>query len=500
MSEFVLESGTILAGKYRIESVIGRGGMGIVMAAHHLQLEQRVALKLMLPQALTNPDSVVRFLREARAAARISSEHVARVFDVGSLPSGEPYIAMEYLQGSDLAQLLKQRRRFAADDAVDYVLQACEALAEAHEVGIIHRDLKPGNLYLTKRIDGQRLIKVLDFGISKVVGVTAGGAEVSMTQSSEVMGSPQYMSPEQLISPKTVDARSDLWALGVVLYEMLCGIPPFDGETMPQLCMAIVNRPTPPLAARAPNLPPLLAAVIERCLQKAAAARFQTVAEFAQALSPLASPRARQSIERISFLLATGATQRVVSAPAEVAAATEGNRSPSASPLAPGTQATWTKTESTRPGKRELRVGLWTAAAMSGASLLGAVVWFTQRLPVAPSPTAGSAAVALEAISARDVQSAAPVGQTAEIPRMTANAVAGAASPAAGTSAVRRSVLFAQRTGQGVVLPNTAGKAANSIDVPNAASVATVAATAPAATPNASTISKPLAPPIRSRL
>jgi len=170
VSEFALEPGVVLAGKYRVERVIGQGGMGVVAAVQHLQLEQRMALKLMLPHAMGSTDAISRFLREARAAARISSEHVARVFDVGALESGEPYIAMEYLEGADLAQLLATRGRLSVEESIDYLLQAGEALAEAHAAGIVHRDLKPGNLFLVRRVDGQQLVKVLDFGISKVSG------------------------------------------------------------------------------------------------------------------------------------------------------------------------------------------------------------------------------------------------------------------------------------------------------------------------------------------
>src|SRR6188474_633246 len=145
-----VHEGQILAGKFRIERVLGQGGMGVVVAATHLQLDERVALKFLLPDALANPEAVERFAREARAAVRIKSEHVARVSDVGTLESGAPYMVMEYLEGTDLASYLRARTRLSIDKALHFVLQACQAIAEAHQIGIVHRDLKPANLFLTR--------------------------------------------------------------------------------------------------------------------------------------------------------------------------------------------------------------------------------------------------------------------------------------------------------------------------------------------------------------
>src|SRR5580704_2008082 len=198
--------GEVLAGKYRVDRVLGEGGMGVVVAAHHLQLDQKVALKFLLPDALENSDSVARFRREAQAAVKIKSEHVARVTDVGELENGAPYIVMEYLEGSDLADWLREHGPLPIEQAVDFVLQACEALAEAHVLGIVHRDLKPANLFCLQKPDGSVCIKVLDFGISKVL--TPGAASSSeMTRTTAFLGSPLYMSPEQLQMSKGVDTR-----------------------------------------------------------------------------------------------------------------------------------------------------------------------------------------------------------------------------------------------------------------------------------------------------
>src|SRR3954470_13666053 len=216
MSEAPVQEGEILAGKYRVERVLGVGGMGVVVAATHLQLDERVAIKFLVPDALSSDEAVARFAREARAAVKIKSEHVARVIDVGTLDNGAPYMVMEYLEGGDLSRVLQAQGPLPVEDAVEYVLQACEAIAHAHVLGIVHRDLKPANLFLTKRNDGSQSVKVLDFGISKVLSGNSGASssDAAMTRTRAVMGSPLYMSPEQMTSTRDVDGRTDIWALG----------------------------------------------------------------------------------------------------------------------------------------------------------------------------------------------------------------------------------------------------------------------------------------------
>jgi len=289
--------GQILAGKYRIERVLGRGGMGVVVSARHIQLDEQVALKFLLPDALANQDAVRRFEREARAAVKIKSEHVARVTDVGTLESGSPYMVMEYLSGKDLGDYLAHLGPLPLEEAVEYVLQACEAIAEAHSMGIIHRDLKPANLFRIVRADGTPSIKVLDFGISKVQG------DHAMTQTSSMMGSPQYMSPEQMTAAKSVDARADIWAMGVILLELLSGKAPFDGDTIPELCVAILNSEPPPLSRLRPELPIEVGVIVERALKKNRDDRFANVAEFATALAAYGPPGAAVSAERIRRVL-----------------------------------------------------------------------------------------------------------------------------------------------------------------------------------------------------
>jgi hypothetical protein len=321
--------GDVLAGKYLVDRVLGAGGMGVVVAAHHLQLETNVAVKFLLPEMLSSQDAVARFAREARAAAKITNEHVARVLDVGTLESGAPYIVMELLVGSDLSRRVQERGPLPLDEGVELVLQACEAVAEAHSLGIVHRDLKPANLFCVDRADGIPCVKVLDFGISKVSTLGASGPQFAMTRTMTTMGSPLYMSPEQMESARGVDARTDIWALGIILHELLTGQTPFQGETLPEICVKISTKAPPPLRSLLPQAPPALEAIILRCLEKDRDRRFANVAELAVALGPLASVRAQTSVERITRTLGV--------APVAAVAQTGGSR-PGVRVPVPGTE------------------------------------------------------------------------------------------------------------------------------------------------------------------
>ena len=289
--------GDVIAGKYRVERVLGQGGMGMVVAATHIDLDQLVAIKFLLPAAAANASAVERFAREARASAKLRSDNVVHVTDVGTFDSGEPFIVMEYLEGQDLGQVLREGGALAIDDAVDYVLQACAALAEAHAAGIIHRDLKPANLFLATRQDTVSVVKVVDFGISKVTAAIPTG---KLTSTQDLMGSPLYMSPEQLAVSHDIDGRSDIWSLGVILYELIAGHLPFRDEGLPQLCTAVLVRPAPPIERT--DLAPGLAAIISRCLEKEAAARYAAVGEFAAALAEFAPARSGPTLARITRL------------------------------------------------------------------------------------------------------------------------------------------------------------------------------------------------------
>jgi serine/threonine protein kinase len=291
----------VLAEKYRIERVLGQGGMGIVVAAMHLHLEERVAIKFLLPELAHDPALVARFLREGRSAIKIRSEHVVRVLDVGTLPGGTPYMVMEYLEGKNFEELLEDQGRVPVELAVDHLLQATEALAEAHALGMVHRDLKPANLFLAHRVDGSPCVKILDFGITKVVD--GKGVDFESTSTSIVMGSPRYMSPEQMRSAPSIDARADIWGLGIILHELIAGASPFDGATMPELLASILQDPPPPLRELRPEVPAGVETAVLKCLEKDPANRFADVAELTQALAPFGSPSARVSADRVSRVI-----------------------------------------------------------------------------------------------------------------------------------------------------------------------------------------------------
>jgi serine/threonine-protein kinase len=297
MKDGIAAVGDVLAGKYRVDKILGIGGMGMVVAATHLQLDQRVALKFMLPNAAEQPETAARFLREAKAAGRLNSDHVCRMVDLGRLDSGAPYIVMEYLQGESLAALLRRHGPLRVEDAVDDILQAVEGLAEAHAHGIVHRDLKPDNLFLHRRNDGGTVLKVLDFGISKISlhGVS--------TRTGDIMGSPAYMAPEQMESTRSVDQRADVWSLGVVLYQLVTGRAPFHGDTLPLLCMHVVNDDPEPMSTVRGDLPDGFEAAVMRCLQKDPDQRYPDVGELARALAPFGPTNASTSASRIQVVL-----------------------------------------------------------------------------------------------------------------------------------------------------------------------------------------------------
>lgn len=277
--------GDVIAEKYRVEGILGVGGMGVVLDARHLQLGQTVAIKVLSVGKDRQQDAVDRFLREGRAAAALTCDHVVRIYDVGQLTTGIPYMVMERLRGRDLATVLSEFGAMSVEDAIEYIAQATIAISEAHEVGIVHRDLKPSNLFLTLRSDGSPCVKVLDFGISKYLTETdAQTLRGALTSTRQVMGSPAYMSPEQVRDAKTVDHRTDIWALGVTLYELLAHSPAFDADTLPAICAAIAADAPVPLRERRPEVPEPVAAIVSRCLEKSPALRYGSARELLTAL------------------------------------------------------------------------------------------------------------------------------------------------------------------------------------------------------------------------
>jgi serine/threonine-protein kinase len=292
--------GATFGDKYVVESQLGGGGAGVVYLATHRDLRQKVAVKVMRDSVLSTASE--RMIREARMALALQSEHVVRIMDVGR-DEGRVYIVMEYLEGKDLATVLRERGKLPITEAVDYVLQACAGVAEAHARGIIHRDLKPGNLFLTQRADGTPLVKVLDFGISKTTEQDSQADEVerSLTGPAEMLGSPMYMSPEQIRHASDVDHRTDVWSLGVVLFRILTGGAPFDakGGGVSGMLAAVVGDPATKLSKLLPDTPRGLEAAVMRCLEKAPFARWSSVADLAAALSPFGSDDGRAAVARL---------------------------------------------------------------------------------------------------------------------------------------------------------------------------------------------------------
>jgi len=269
--------GQVFLGKYRVDAVLGHGGMGVVAKCTHLGLNELVAIKMLRQDVLLDRDAVERFMREAQAASKLKSEHVARVVDVGVFDqTGVPYMVMEFLDGHDLGELIDQQKTINAAWACLLVLQAAEALAEAHSIGIVHRDVKPTNLFVTWRPDGTAIVKVLDFGISKA----PTGSDMQLTQTQSLLGTPAYMSPEQMRSARLVDARSDIWSLGTVLYELLEGRRPFEAESFSEMCVKVAVDPP----AEMVHTPAALRPVVLRCLAKTPEQRFANMAELGRAL------------------------------------------------------------------------------------------------------------------------------------------------------------------------------------------------------------------------
>jgi serine/threonine-protein kinase len=302
-TEFVMPfaNGELIAGKYKVIDLIGTGGVGFVVSARHVRLDELVAIKFLRPEFVRNVDAVKRFTAEARANFKIKNDHVVRVLDVDALEDGAPFIVMELLEGVDLGRIVSTRGPLPAAQAVEYVLQACEAIAAAHACYVVHRDIKPENLFITRDGPEAENVKVLDFGISKL----ALGSALTQraTQANTVLGSPPYMSPEQLRAAEEVDSRTDIWSLGCVLYELLTGVAPFERSSVPEICAAVLDDEPPPLRLMQPSIAPELDAIVLRCLQKQPELRYQDVAALAAALLPFAPAEATKYAERCRKLL-----------------------------------------------------------------------------------------------------------------------------------------------------------------------------------------------------
>ncbi len=282
-----------LNGKYRLGRVLGSGGMGTVNEAQHLALGERVAIKFLKPEYTRSPEIIERFLREARSLFRIKSEHVVRVLDVDAPEGAAPYLVMEFLEGAALDDVLDRRQRLGVHEAVEIVRQVCEGLAEAHRLGIVHRDVKPHNVMITARPDGSACAKLLDFGIAQI-GVF-DGIETRLTVTEAIIGTPSYMSPEQLRSARAVDARSDVWSLGVLFFELLTGDLPWSAASPGDLVFRQYTEAVP-LEAFGDGVPREIAEIAVRCLAIEPSLRFQDATELADALAPHATDLAAAAL------------------------------------------------------------------------------------------------------------------------------------------------------------------------------------------------------------
>ncbi len=409
-----LAPGTVIGDKYRVERLLGSGGMGAVVAARHLELGQDVAIKVLLPSAAKSPESTARFLREGRSAAQLTSPHVAKVFDTGRLASGAPYLVMELLRGRDLRAHLAEVRRVPLAQAVDWILQAAHAVAEAHARSIIHRDLKPANLFLAETSAGQQ-IKVLDFGVSKQLG----SDELDLTKTTSAVGTPRYMAPEQMRSARLADARGDVWSLGIVLYELTTGEAPFRGDSVPALCFDVMERTPVRPSQHDPELPSSFDEVIARCLEKEPGDRFQSVEALAAAL------RAVVPGSRSSGLFHAAPEPSPVSGRAPVSSVLSGQPDargslvprtetfPAAQPLFPSappheTMPGWNTTPVPRPAikkaSRAPLIGLGVAIGVGAATLVGVVAG--ARDSAAPHEGAGARTSSASIASDPDLPSA----------------------------------------------------------------------------------------------
>ncbi len=482
LEESLPKPGQLLAGKYRVERLIAAGGMGAVLKAHHEVLDQAVAVKVMRPEIAGNADAAARFLREARAAAKIASDYVARVTDTGTLEDRTPFMVMELLEGEDLDARLDAEPRLPVATAVDIAVQALAGLEAAHALGIVHRDLKPSNLFLVKRAGGSVRVKLLDFGISKVVHETELSLKAGATTSAGAMlGTPRYMSPEQVSSAKSVDHRTDLWAMGLILYEALTGTYPFHGENPGEVLAAILTQPVPRLSSLRPDVPLELERAVHQAIARRREERFSSARDMIVALRRFASPRVQSLLLELEDAAPFAKTSPYIEVPTErtgqtprratpdggaagapAAARTAATRiEPAPSPDAPeggdlpsdlGPRAARvpTATESgVTLGGGARRGGRWavTAAAVAGVAAVAGIGWLflARDTPErgAASATARSPASADE--RARAGQQEAPtqtwtslvVAPSSAAPTTTpsASAPAASAAPPAGSTA-----------------------------------------------------------------
>ncbi len=446
----LVREGDLIAGKYRVERVLGLGGMGLVVAARHLGLDEPVAIKVLLPEVMQDSEAVARFEREARAAIKIKSEHVARVMDCGVLDGGAPYMVMEYLDGHDLEAVLASRGALDVELATSWVLQACEAMAAAHSIGIIHRDLKPANLFLTRNADGTDCVKVLDFGISKISGASSGKASF---RTHAVIGTPLYMSPEQMVSSGDVDMRSDVWSIGAVLYEMLAARPAFAGTELPQVCASVMHSSPTPLGTLRPAIPQGLEAVVLQCLEKDRERRPPNVAVLAAALAPFAPAAMHACALRAARVLhAAGLSvppSELLEPPQSGQMAVTSLPFPVSIPVQPATRRAHSPL-ALAAAALVLVIAIVLVAALVRSRREAAVTGTSAEARSTPIPTASSSQSRSEVAVLADTPASASGSSAAAAPRASARSSKASASASAATGAPAASA----GTGKGLDLFN----------------------------------------------
>jgi eukaryotic-like serine/threonine-protein kinase len=374
-----LTTGTLVAGKLRVVREIGAGGMGAVYEVEHELTKHRRALKVLHPSAAQTPSVVERFLREASAAGRVGNSHIAETFDAGKLESGDPYLLMELLDGETLDQQLQRQGAIDPGELADLIYQACEGVQAAHDAGIVHRDLKPENLIVTLR-DGAPFVKILDFGISKFDAERTG--TLGLTQEGLVMGTPYYMSPEQVRGASLIDARTDVYALGVILYECSCGVRPYDARAIEHLAVLIHEGKPTPLAEQRPSLPPAFCSVVHRAMAVDREQRFASARALGAALAPLRRRTLRTPVSQSDG-------PRLVVRPSRVT-----GEAPASGPL-PSTDAALAATMATGvvPGVARRRPALRLLALAAVFSIGGGVVVlsrFSKKPSAASTPSSAA--------------------------------------------------------------------------------------------------------------
>jgi len=442
--------GDVVADKYVIEDLLAIGGMGLVATARHQTLGQRVALKFLLTRS-SGDEAATRFLREARAAAGLKSDHVVRVYDCGVTDEGTPFLAMEHLDGVELSKQMRRGARLAVHESVDLVVGAIEGVAEAHAAGIVHRDLKPSNLFLVRRSGLAPQVKVLDFGISKIQPGPDQPVDDELTETSAMLGSPRYMAPEQAKNPRDVDVRADVWSLGVILYQLLDGASPFGGDTFGEVLSKVLLHDPIPLNERHPDVPVELAKVVSRCLQRDRQKRFRDVGELALALAPFGGRAAQMHAERVTAILAdagadgdgggggeasgSGIVDDASEAPTMLTPSSEQALRGSTDAAVPNvTAGSWEASGRAAPRSRARR-GWWAGGVIASLALGGilAAVWVIGSAPRSPEsvgePPPGSNAKAAGSVS-EPPSTQAPI----EAASVTTAEVVTTAAPAASAS------------------------------------------------------------------